>query len=283
MSWYGRIVPPPFPAEVGLAEMLQRNERSVVSAAHANIHAVGGYCRGLPANSSSAELRIWEGPAGKLRTRKLDPNQALPVVDSRGRYFGHGEIGRRRMIAHAQEVMAGGIVTVPYICDVRDKDPYIDDIRERPHTPIIDGNQRAFVLGSSHSGSSARQTSAQPLWREMTASRDGGRHTRASWHGASSTSCDDAYSTNAPWLSTNRTPDSSMHRTCLHGNSSHVRTRSSLRAYSSWGAGVTGSGAAEGSRRDVPSSLMEYEDVSPGSSPIAKKKQLRVSTGAKPR
>ena len=53
----------------------------------------------------SAALRTWTGPRGSvLHTRKLDPNLSLPVVDSRGRYFGHGEIGRLRMIAHAQEV-----------------------------------------------------------------------------------------------------------------------------------------------------------------------------------
>ena len=144
--WYGRVVPAPYPGDVGLSDMLKRNERNILSAAHDNIAAVGG----LPAKRSSAATRVWEGPRGEiLQTRSLDPNAALPVVDSKGRYFGHGAAGRQRMIAHAQQVMAGARVTqVPRISDVRDNDPFVDDIRERPHTPIIYGNQLPFSFSS---------------------------------------------------------------------------------------------------------------------------------------
>ena len=62
--------------------------------------------------------------------------------------IGHGSKwpGRLRMIEHAQEVMAGGSVRrVPLLAEVRDcRDPFAEDVRERPHTPIIDGNLRPF-------------------------------------------------------------------------------------------------------------------------------------------
>jgi hypothetical protein len=139
----GRVVPAPFPPAVGLDGMLLSNERDVLRAAHANVRAVGG----MPAMRASAATRTWEGARGGiLTTRSLDPNDALPVVDSRGRFFGHGAAGRLRMIEHAQEVMAGGSVRrVPLLAEVRDgRDPFAGDVRERPHTPIIDGNLRPF-------------------------------------------------------------------------------------------------------------------------------------------
>ena len=136
--WRGRVVPPPFPPAVGLEGMLRQNERDVLLAAHFNMGAV----RGMPAQRSSASTRTWVGAQGApLTTRSIDPNDALPVIDSRGRYFGHGAVGRQRMIAHAQEVMAGGSVArVPFLSELKEQDPFADDIRERPHTPIVDGN-----------------------------------------------------------------------------------------------------------------------------------------------
>ncbi len=142
-KWPGRVVPAPFPPAVGLDGMLHSNERDVLRAAHANVRAV----RGMPAQRSSAATRTWQGAReGTLTTRSLDPNDALPVVDRCGRYFGHGAAGRLRMIEHAQEVMAGGSVRrVPLLAEVRDgRDPFAEDVRERPHTPIIDGNLRPF-------------------------------------------------------------------------------------------------------------------------------------------
>lgn len=52
MSWEGRVVPAPYPPDVGLAEMLRSNEMAVVSAARSNVAAVDGYCCGMPAKRS---------------------------------------------------------------------------------------------------------------------------------------------------------------------------------------------------------------------------------------
>lgn len=138
--WQGRVLAAPFPPALGLEGMLRQNERDILLAARRNIEAV----KGVPMQRSSASTRTWYGEHGApLTTRSMDPNDALPVVDSRGRFFGHGAAGRRRMIAHAQEVMAGGSVKqIPFLSDVDGKDPFADDIRERPHTPIVDGNMQ---------------------------------------------------------------------------------------------------------------------------------------------
>ena len=48
MTWEGRVVAAPCPQEVGLFDMLRRNEQTVVCSAQANIASVGGFVRGMP-------------------------------------------------------------------------------------------------------------------------------------------------------------------------------------------------------------------------------------------
>jgi len=77
-------VPPPYPADVGLAEMLRGNEKTVVAAARSNVAAVDGYCRGLPAQRSRSRRlalpRCSVRLSHSVRAARCDVCQAIGCV-----------------------------------------------------------------------------------------------------------------------------------------------------------------------------------------------------------